>query len=35
MMDGVIVRFRRPTGSSQQEPSEAMAEALRRLGEAE
>ncbi len=34
-LQNVVFRFRRPTGSSQQEPSGAMAEALRRLGEAE
>jgi hypothetical protein len=34
-MDNVIFRFRRPSGSQQQEPSEAMTEALLRLGEAE
>ena len=34
-MQKVILKFRRPTDSSQQEPSEAMAEALHRLGEAE
>jgi hypothetical protein len=35
MPDKVIVRFKRPSGSRIQEPSEAMADALRRLGESE
>jgi hypothetical protein len=35
MMDGVIVKFRRPSGSQQLEPSVAMTEALRHLSEAE
>ena len=33
MLDRVIVRFKRPSGSQQHEPSEAMSEALRRLSE--
>jgi hypothetical protein len=32
-MDGVIVRFRRPSGSDPQQPSRALTEALHRLGE--
>ena len=35
MLDRVIVRFKRPSGSQQHEPSMAMTEALRRLSEAE
>jgi hypothetical protein len=34
-MQSVVFRFRRPSGSRQQEPSAALTEALRRLGEAE
>ena len=34
-MQNVIFKFRRPSGSRQHEPSVAMTEALRRLGEAE
>ena len=35
-MQNIVFKFRRPSGSdSQQEPSVAMTEALRRLGEAE
>jgi hypothetical protein len=34
MLDRVIVRFKRPRGSLQHEPSVAMTEALRRLSEA-
>jgi hypothetical protein len=33
MLDRVIVRFKRPSGSQQHEPSAAMKEALRRLSE--
>ena len=33
MIDRVIVRFKRPSGSQQHEPSMAMTEALRRLSE--
>jgi len=33
MLDRVIVRFKRPSGSQQHEPSMAMTEALRRLSE--
>jgi hypothetical protein len=32
-MQNVVLRFRRPSGSSQQQPSIAMTEALRRLSE--
>lgn len=32
-MQNVVFRFRRPTGSNQQEPSAEMAEALQRLSE--
>ena len=36
MLDRVIVRFKRPSGSgATHEPSEAMSEALQRLSEAE
>lgn len=34
-MHNVVFKFRRPSGSEQYEPSEAMSEALRRLSEAE
>jgi hypothetical protein len=33
-MHNVVYKFRRPSGSNQQEPSLAMTEALRRLSEA-
>ena len=33
MLDSVIVRLKRPSGSQQHEPSGAMSEALRRLSE--
>ena len=32
-MQNVVFKFRRPSGSGQQEPSEAMSDALRRLSE--
>ena len=32
-VQNVVFRFRRPSGSGQQEPSETMSEALRRLSE--
>jgi hypothetical protein len=34
-MPNVVFKFRRPSGSRQQNPSVAMTEALRRLSEAE
>ena len=34
-MQNVIFKFRRPSGSSDKEPSVAMSDALRRLSEAE
>jgi hypothetical protein len=34
-MPNVVFKFRRPSGSRRQEPSAAMIEALRRLGESE
>ena len=33
-MQNVVFKFRRPTGSKQQQPSVAMTEALQRLAEA-
>jgi hypothetical protein len=34
-MQDVVFKFRRPSGSEKQEPSAAMTDALRRLGETE
>ena len=34
-MQNVVFKFRRPSGSDPQQPSHALTEALRRLGEAE